>query len=198
MTGKRSQRFWVIASLASFCAMLALAFSAAPLYSMFCKVTGYGGTTRVATTHSRRVIDRPIEVRFDTNVGPGAPLEFAADKPTRTLKLGETALVFFKVKNIGDEPVQAVATYNVSPYKTGPFFQKLECFCFAPKVFKPGETLELPVVFYVDPRLADDRETKEVEQITLSYTYFIDPKAKPLKTAEVETGRGLGRDVARQ
>jgi cytochrome c oxidase assembly protein subunit 11 len=103
--------------------------------------------------------------------------------------------VFFKVTNKGTRPVQAVATYNVTPEKTGLYFQKLECFCFQPRAFAPGETLELPVVFFVDPRLMEDRETREVQQITLSYTYFADPKAGKgeLKTAAAEPGRDVAR-----
>jgi cytochrome c oxidase assembly protein subunit 11 len=197
MKKKTSARLWVIASLAAFGAMLGLSFAAAPLYGMFCRVTGYGGTTSRAEAAPKRVLERKVEVRFDTNVAPGVPLEFTADKPKRTLKIGETALVFFRVKNIGDEPIQAVATYNVSPYKVGTYFQKLECFCFEPHVFEPGQSQELPVVFFVDPRIVDDQNTKEVQQITLSYTYFRDPKAKPLETADASAGGDLGRDLGR-
>jgi len=183
MSKPRSGRFWALASLGTVAGMLCLSYAAVPLYNLFCKATGYRGTTGVAVARPTTVLNREIEIRFDTNAAPGVPLEFTADKPTRTLKVGETALVFFHVKNIGAEPIQAVATYNVSPEKVGIYFRKLECFCFEPKVFKPGEAVELPVVFFVDPRLAGDKNTREVQQIALSYTYFIDPKAKPFKTA---------------
>ena len=197
MKKKLSVRLWLAATIVAFSAMLGLSFAAAPLYGMFCRVTGYGGTTGRTVTAPTRVLDRKMEVRFDTNVAPGVPLQFTADQAKRTLKIGSTALVFFHVKNIGDEPIQAVATYNVSPYKVGTYFQKLECFCFEPHVFEPGVEKELPVVFFVDPRIADDINTKEVQQITLSYTYFRDPKAKPLETADAGPDRELGRDVAR-
>jgi cytochrome c oxidase assembly protein subunit 11 len=194
----RSSRFWTLMSAGTVAAMLAMSYAAVPLYNLFCKATGYRGTTGVAVVRPTAVLDRPIEVRFDTNTAPGVPLQFTADQPVRSLKLGETALVFFHVRNIGPDPIQAVATYNVSPEKVGIYFRKLECFCFEPKVFKPGESLELPVVFFVDARLAGDKNTKEVEQIALSYTYFIDPKAKPFKTADASAPPGgPGRVVAR-
>jgi cytochrome c oxidase assembly protein subunit 11 len=198
----RSPRFWVILCGVIFALMVGASYAAVPLYDLFCKVTGYGGTTQTAAAKPARIkeIDRPIEVRFDTNVAPGLALEFKADETRRIVNLGQTALAFFRVKNVGTEPIEAVATYNVTPHKTGIYFQKLECFCFQPRVFQPGETLELPVVFYVDPELADDLDTKEVEEITLSYTYYAKPDAERApKTAgkRADLAPSPGRDVAR-
>lgn len=152
--------------------MLGLAFAAPPLYEAFCRVTGFGGTTQIASKAPAAVLDRAIEVRFDSNVAPGSGLTFEPLQRTQTLKLGETGLAFYRVTNPTPAPVTAVATYNVTPHKVGLYFQKLECFCFQQRVIQPGETMELPVVFYVDPELATDVNTQEVTSIALSYTFF--------------------------
>jgi cytochrome c oxidase assembly protein subunit 11 len=152
--------------------MLALALSAAPLYSAFCRVTGFGGTTQTATQASAKILDRTIEVRFDANVGAGAALEFKPEKVSQTLRLGETGLAFFDVTNPTDRPISAIASYNVAPHNSGPFFVKLQCFCFNEQVFEPGKTVRLPVVYFVDPAILDERETRNIRSITLSYTYF--------------------------
>jgi cytochrome c oxidase assembly protein subunit 11 len=155
-----------------FAGMVGLAFAAPPLYRAFCRVTGYGGQTQIATRAPAQALARPIEVRFDANVMPGLPLEFAPVQRTERLNLGESGLAFYRVRNLSDAPVVAVATFNVTPHKTGLYFQKLECFCFRDQTIAPGETRELPVVYFVDPALAGDPNTKEVETITLSYTFF--------------------------
>jgi cytochrome c oxidase assembly protein subunit 11 len=193
MSAARPRRVWTFLAIALACAMTALSFAFVPLYSMFCKATGYAGATRVAAKAPSHVVDTLMEVRFDTNVAPGAPLEFTSDQRTRTVKLGETALVFFRVRNTGTRTIHASATYNVTPYKAGEYFEKLECFCFKPHDFAPGATTELPVVFFVDPRIGEDRDTKDLSQITLSYTYFEAPQTGgAVKTADA----GPGRDVA--
>ena len=153
-------------------AMLGLALSAAPLYAAFCRVTGYGGTTQVSTKAPSRVLARTIEVRFDANVSPDTPLEFKPDQTTQILHIGETGLAFFTVKNLSPRPVTAVASYNVTPHLTGVYFHKLQCFCFKDRVFQPGETAQLPVIYFVDPGIVDDRETRATPTITLSYTYY--------------------------
>lgn len=152
--------------------MLGASFAAVPLYEAFCKVTGFGGATRRATTVAAQILDRTVEVRFDVNVPTGAPLEFHASQTTETLRIGETGLAYFTVKNLSDRPVTAVASYNVTPHATGAYFQKLQCFCFQDRVFQPGETAQLPVLYYVDPKIVEDRDTRETKTITLSYTYF--------------------------
>ena len=189
----KGPRFWTFAAIATALGTLALSFAAVPLYSMFCKATGYAGATREASAKAKpAVVDIPMEVRFDTNVAPGVALEFSADQAKRTVKLGETALVFFRVRNTSSHVIHAAATYNVAPFKAGTYFTKLECFCFKPHDFAPGETAELPVVFYVDPRIAEDRDTKELSQITLSYTYFASPAGgEALKTADLAPGRDV-------
>lgn len=159
--------------------MTGMAFAAVPIYEAFCRVTGYGGTTQTADAAAASVLDRTIEIRFDTNVAPGLPVEFQVPERPQRLKLGETGLAFFRVRNVSDEPVTARANYNVTPFKAGQYFAKLECFCFQDRVLAPGEEIELPVVYFVDPDLASDPDTEEVNTVTLSYTYFLstDPRA---------------------
>lgn len=155
--------------------MLGLSFAAVPLYKAFCQYTGWGGETQVAKKASSTILDQKVEVRFDANTGSGAPFEFKPAKPTMTLRLGETGLAFYKLTNLSDHPIVAQATYNVTPDKAGLYFQKIQCFCFEPKTFAPKESVELPVLFYVDPKIASDPDAKEVTSITLSYTYFGQP-----------------------
>jgi cytochrome c oxidase assembly protein subunit 11 len=171
MVMTKTTRFGLIAAMVPV-AMLGAAYGAVPLYQLFCQVTGYGGTTQVATSAASQVLSRTIQVRFDANVAPGVPWSFKPEKPVVELKLGENGLAFYTVKNESDRPVTAVATYNVTPHKVGPYFQKLECFCFQDRTLQPGESMELPVIFYVDPALATDRNVDEVTEVTLSYTFF--------------------------
>jgi cytochrome c oxidase assembly protein subunit 11 len=165
--------------------MFAGSFAAEPLYSTFCRVTGFGGTTRIATKAPDTVLARSVRVRFDTNIDKDAPLAF---KPVDTfvdVKLGEKVLTFFEVTNTSDKPVRAMATFNVAPHKIGVYFDKLECFCFKEKVFQPGSTERLPVVFFVSPEMAKDPTANDVKGITLSYTYY--RSQEPLKaTARLE------------
>jgi cytochrome c oxidase assembly protein subunit 11 len=192
---KANKRTAVIAAVV-FAAMVGATFAAAPLYSMFCKATGYGGTTQRAEAAPKTVLAQKVQVRFDTNVAPGSPITFAPEERTKTVRLGETGLVFFKVTNPSDKTVTAVATYNVTPEQTGKYFKKLECFCFEKRAFAPGEAIDLPVVFFVDPELAKDKDVGNTDQITLSYTYF-DGGAPDVKTVSAEAPKGLGRVVGR-
>lgn len=152
--------------------MTGMAFAAVPLYDAFCKITGYGGTTQEADAAPDQVLERRIEVRFDANVAPGLPVEFAPSQINQTLRIGETGLAFYTVHNNSDQPIVARATYNVTPHMAGPYFAKLECFCFQDKVLAPGETAELPVVYFVDPEIVTDADTAEINTLTLSYTFF--------------------------
>jgi len=153
-------------------AMLGLGFAAKPLYDTFCRVTGYGGTTQRAQTVSTRVLDQEVIVRFDANVAADAPLRFAPRQGAQRLRIGETGLAFYEVTNLSDAPVKAIAAYNVAPFKAGGFFQKLECFCFQEQTFAPGETVELPVIFFVDPEIVHAPGGDKISTITLSYTYY--------------------------
>jgi len=152
--------------------MAGLAFAAVPLYDAFCRLTGYGGATQEAATAPSRVLDRRIEIRFDSNIAPGAPIEFAPNQNTETLRIGETGVAFYRIRNTSDAPVTVRATYNVTPHVAGQYFAKLECFCFQDRVLAAGEEAELPVVFFVDPEIVSDPNTRDIGSITLSYTYF--------------------------
>jgi cytochrome c oxidase assembly protein subunit 11 len=156
---------------AFFFAMVGAAFAAVPLYKMFCQATGYNGTVRQAANAPRKVLDRKVQIRFDTNVRD-VPFKFEAEQTTQSVRIGDTGLAFFKVTNTSDKPVTARAAYNVLPEQAGAYFQKLECFCFSDQTLQPGETRDFPVVYFVDPRFVDDFETKSATEITLSYTFF--------------------------
>lgn len=168
---RRFARTALLAALAP-AAMFAAAFAAAPLYGLFCRVTGFGGTTQVAAAAPSAVLERRMEVRFDSNLAPGLPLRFTPQERRTSVRLGETKLAFYALENLSDRPVTVVASYNVVPFKTGIYFHKLQCFCFQDLTLKPGERMELPVVFYVSPELASDVDTEEVNSVTLSYTFF--------------------------
>lgn len=172
---ERNNRRILMACSAAALAMLGAAFAAAPLYNMFCRVTGYGGETQVASAGPDRVLDREVTVRFDGSVA-GAPLEFKAEKTVLPVHLGERALAYYTVTNLTDREVVAVASYNVAPFKAGPYFTKLECFCFTEQVFAPHESRELAVLFFVDPDMDEDSRMDEVREITLSYTFFEKPE----------------------
>jgi cytochrome c oxidase assembly protein subunit 11 len=152
--------------------MTGMAFAAVPIYEAFCRITGYGGTTQVADGAPTQVLDRRIEVRFDSNIAPGLPIEFAPSQRSESPRIGETGLAFYRIKNLSDEPLVARATYNVTPHVAGPYFTKLECFCFQDRVLGPGEEAELPVVFFVNPAIVEDLDTADIGTITLSYTFF--------------------------
>ena len=151
--------------------MLGLAFAAEPLYAGFCQVTGFGGTTRVATEGPSEILDKTIEIRFDANVAD-APLLFRPLQTTETVKIGQHGLAFYEVTNPTDADVHVIAAYNVTPHYAGPYFNKLECFCFSERVIAPGETRKLPVVFFISPDMVEDRVAGQLETITLSYTFY--------------------------
>jgi cytochrome c oxidase assembly protein subunit 11 len=175
-------------------AMFGAAYASVPLYELFCQVTGYGGTTQIATKAADSISERTVKVRFDSNLAPGVPWTFTPEKPEVTLRLGENGLAFYRVVNRSDAPVTAVATYNVTPHKAGPYFQKLECFCFQDRTLAPGESMDLPVIFYVDPRLGTDEDVRDVTEITLSYTFF---KAGDPRIEEGQGGRAPGAVASR-
>ena len=152
--------------------MGALSYASVPLYKLFCQVTGYGGTTQVVQNVSDKVVDRSITVRFDANVNPALDWRFAPTQKSIKLSLGENALAFYRAENTGSGPLVGTATFNVLPVKVGPYFIKTQCFCFEKQTLNPGESVDMPVVFYVDPSISEDPTMEEVEEITLSYTFF--------------------------
>ncbi|ETW13913.1 cytochrome C oxidase assembly protein [Roseivivax marinus] len=152
--------------------MGAMAWASIPLYNWFCAVTGYGGTTNTAEAGSDTVLDQTITVRFDANVEAGMPWEFEAVEREMTLKIGEDGLAYFEAYNPTDHPIAGQAGYNVAPFTAGSYFNKVQCFCFTEQVLQPGERVEMPVYFYVDPAITEDRDAKFTKTITLSYTFY--------------------------
>jgi len=152
--------------------MASLGWAAVPLYDLFCRVTGYGGTTAQATGASDDVLDRTVTVRFDASIARDMPWQFKPMQREMELKIGETGLAFYEAYNPTDRPIAGTASYNVAPYSAGLFFAKIDCFCFEMQVLEPGQRVTMPVTFYVDPEIVDDREAKYVHTITLSYTFY--------------------------
>lgn len=155
--------------------MGALSFAAVPFYDWFCRVTGFAGTTSVASSGSDLVLDRSVLIRFDASLESGMPWSFKPQQHEMRLKIGETGLAFYEAHNPTDRPVAGTASYNVTPDAAGGYFTKIECFCFTEQVLAPGETAIMPVTFYVDPEIVKDQEGKYVREITLSYTFHETP-----------------------
>lgn len=155
--------------------MCALSFAAVPFYDWFCRVTGFAGTTSVATQGSDQVLDQTVLVRFDASKEAGMPWTFKAQQVSMRIKIGETGLAFYEAHNPTDRTVAGTASYNVTPDSAGGYFTKIECFCFTEQVLAPGETAVMPVTFYVDPEIVKDPEGKFVKEITLSYTFHETP-----------------------
>jgi len=151
--------------------MGALAWAAIPMYNWFCRVTGFGGTTNVAEAGSDEVLDQVIKIRFDASKDRGMPWEFKPLQQEMELRIGETGMAFYEAYNPTDRPVAGQASYNVVPYAAGLYFTKIECFCFTEQVLKPGERVQMPVTFFVDPEIVQDEEASYVHTITLSYTF---------------------------
>jgi cytochrome c oxidase assembly protein subunit 11 len=155
--------------------MGALSFAAVPFYDWFCRVTGFGGTTSVADSGSDVVLDRTIKVRFDASLELGMPWEFRPAVPSMEIRIGENGLAFYEAHNPTNRPVAGTASFNVYPYAAGGYFTKVECFCFQEQVLQPGETVQMPVSFFVDPAMVEDVEGRFVNEIVLSYTFHETP-----------------------
>jgi cytochrome c oxidase assembly protein subunit 11 len=168
----RNNRTAAIAALAAL-GMLGLAFASVPLYREFCQVTGYGGTTQRADyAPGADVAAGKITVRFDGNVSPKMPWRFGPVQETVQVVPGASTQIFYRATNFSDHPVTGQAAFNVSPDIVGKYFDKIQCFCFTEQTLKPGQTVNMPVIFYVDPKLRDDPDAKDVHEITLSYTFY--------------------------
>ncbi len=177
VAGRRNLRIAVVCGVVFF-GMIGAAYAAVPLYRMFCQVTGFNGAVRKAEAAPQQVLDKTVEIRFDANVRK-LPGKFEAEQTSQVVKIGATNLAFYRVTNTGTAPMTARAAYNVVPEQAGAYFQKLECFCFKDQTVQPGQTVEFPVVYFVDPRFASDRETRDATTITLSYTFFPAADAPP-------------------
>ena len=151
--------------------MGSLAWASVPFYDWFCRVTGFGGIPGVAAADADEILDRTIKVRFDASVERGFAWEFRPTQRLMEVRIGETNLAFYEATNPTDRPIAGQASYNVAPYEAGGFFTKIECFCFEEQILQPGETVSMPVTFFVDPAIVDDRDARFVHTVTLSYTF---------------------------
>ncbi len=171
---KTSRNRWTaFAATGVVAAMVGLSYAAVPLYQLFCKVTGFGGTTQVATAPAPATVsNRVIRVTFDATVNSALPWRFVPLRQSVDLKVGEQILVHYRATNLSDKPVTGMASFNVTPHKMGAYFDKVECFCFTEQTLKPGESVDMPVVFYLDPELIQNRNLSDVTDVVLSYTFF--------------------------
>jgi cytochrome c oxidase assembly protein subunit 11 len=157
--------------------MIGASFAAVPLYSLYCKVTGYAGTTQRVEKASTTVLDRTVTVHFDANVAAGLPWTFQPEQQKLQVKIGENTLAFYKAINNSDHPITGTAVFNVAPDSVGLHFNKVQCFCFTEQTLAPGQAADLAVSFYIDPKFVDDDDTKGLSEMTLSYTFY--PAAAP-------------------
>ena len=169
-------------AIAAWCAVLVVAmvgaaYAAVPLYRLFCQVTGFDGTPRIATKAPDTVLDQTVTVRFDGNVAPGLPWRFGPRQNTMTVKIGENAIAYYYATNTSDRPVKGTATYNILPEVAAAYFNKIQCFCFTEQVLQPGQTAEFPVSFFIDPQIVGDKDARSVAHVTVSYTFH--PMAAP-------------------
>lgn len=193
---ERSNRRIAFICVGFFAGMLGMAYAAVPLYDMFCRVTGYGGTTQRVEQYSNTVLDRDIKVRFDANTAGGLPWDFKPVTRDVTIKIGETTQVSYEAKNVFSQPISGRASFNVTPPLAGAYFMKVECFCFTDTELQPGETMDMPVVFYVDPAIIEVPELKNINTITLSYTFFpLDRDGPQASAAAVPAGQKINTDA---
>lgn len=173
----RNRRVALIA-LAGALAMLGMGFAAVPLYRLFCQVTGFGGTTMRATSAEAgrvKIAAGTISVRFDANLDRNMPWRFEPEQVTQDMRIGTRKMAYYKAQNLSARPVTGVASFNVTPEQVGKYFKKVQCFCFERQTLQPGQSIDMPVIYYVDPAILDDPEAKDVQQITLSYTFHVAP-----------------------
>lgn len=191
---RRNRNLGVVCAI-GFLGMVGASFAAVPLYKAFCQLTGFDGVVRKAERAPDTVLDKQLVIRFDTNVRE-LPWTFTAEQTRQSVRIGETGLAYFKVTNNGDTPMTGRALYNVVPESAGAYFQKLECFCFSDQTIGPGKTIEFPVVYFVDPKYAEDFETKGKPEVTLSYTFFpsvdAEKASRRADASQAKVGSALG------
>lgn len=170
---KSNNRLLVIVAMVV-AAMVGLAYASVPLYKLFCQVTGFGGTTQVASQvpEQTQISGAPLSVRLDANVNPQLNWSFVPVEAEVSLKPGEEVTALYRATNIGSEPSTGTATFNVTPQKAGPYFMKIECFCFTEQTLQPGQSVDMPVRFFLDGEIASDINTADIDEIVLSYTFF--------------------------
>ncbi len=165
--------------------MIGVAYAAVPLYRLFCQITGYGGTTQVAEQASEKILSKTINVRFDANSSQKLGWSFEPVERQITIKIGETYIANYKAQNLGTAISTGTSTFNVTPLSAGQYFNKIQCFCFTEQTLKPGESVEMPVSFYVDPEIVNDKDLDGVSTITLSYTFFPLVTEEKIKTTKL-------------
>ena len=189
----RSHARVAIACVGLVVAMGGLAYASVPLYELFCQVTGYGGTTQRVENATTAISDREVTVRFDSNISAALGWKFYPEKRSVTVKFGEVVNINYYAENLGTQTRTGSATFNVTPEQAGAYFNKIECFCFTETVVKPGEKLEMPVVFFVDPAFYKTEEGRDINTITLSYTFFgVDKADKPLASQDQTNSGAAG------
>lgn len=170
----RRNRRTLVAMVAVGLAMLGLGFASVPLYRIFCERTGFGGTTQRADAdvQVQAATGHNMSIRFDSNVTPGMPWQFRPEHPTATVTIGARNMAIFIAKNMSDKPVTGTASFNVTPTQAGAYFTKIQCFCFSQQTLQPGQQVRMPVIYFVDPKILQDPDNKDTQQITLSYTFY--------------------------
>ena len=169
--GERRNRNVAVLLFVVAAGMVGAAYAAVPLYQLFCQVTGYGGTTRVASDNPKGVIARQMTTRFDSNVDGSLPWQVTPAHPV-TAEIGRVETIEFVAHNLSDRTVTGTAVFNVAPERVGSYFNKIECFCFTEQTLEPGETIRMPVTFFVDPDIDKEAELRTIHEITLSYTFY--------------------------
>ena len=153
--------------------MISLSYASVPLYKLFCQVTGYGGTTKISSENNNKKHPRIINVRFDSSTEKKSPLFFKPSQKNVKINVGENNLIFYKSKNTSKEMIKGTATYNITPLHAAQYFNKIECFCFEEQTFNPGQEVEMPVSFFIDSAILDDKNMDMINELTLSYTMFV-------------------------
>jgi cytochrome c oxidase assembly protein subunit 11 len=184
---KRNLRVAAMALGVSF-GMLGLAYASVPLYKLFCQVTGYGGTTQRADAAPSEFRTETVSVKFDANTAASLGWSFHAEQQSMTVRIGEQNMAHYRAVNTSDRPLTGSAVFNVTPVSAGAYFNKIQCFCFTEQTLQPGESVDMPVVFFVDPTVLDDPDTRAIKEITLSYTFYPVDKPKNLSAASDAAG----------
>ncbi len=191
---KRSNATVAVICVGVFFGMVGLSFAAVPLYELFCQVTGYGGTTQRAEEASDTILDREIIVSFDANVAPGLDWDFKPKQKKVRVKLGQMTEIMYEAKSLAKQVSTGTSTFNVAPFELGGYFNKIDCFCFTEQPLEAGESIDMPVVFFIDPEMDKDESLKNIKEITLSYTFFEMPKNGEEETAAVATPSDAATD----
>ncbi len=171
--------------------MVGLAYASVPLYKLFCQATGFGGTPQVASVEADEVLNRKMKIRFDASISGKLNWKFKPSQLSQSAPIGTSVLASFETTNLSDHPITGTATFNVAPAKAAAYFVKLDCFCFTEQTLQPGQTVTMPVLYYVDPSIADDRHLDEIKSMTLSYTFFEKKNAKTASNADTKSEADL-------